>query len=165
MRLQRWKVGLVLAGMLVGSGLASLAIGQVIENPFDRRVKPRRAAENGAATNRSAADADVPRAALLTDRGRQLADRLRHLRRAAAGMGAKHPSLSGVQEEIAEVKKQLAAWSPDRRVGGVDVGKPLDDAVPEMSGHDVRQLVLRLSAKIDRLERRIDTLERRAGNQ
>ncbi len=123
--------------------MASIAIGQVQRGADDDGVKT-----------------DViPRAALLTERGRQLADQLRVLRRAEASMGLKHPNLGAVQKQIEEIKEQLEAWAP-----GSD-SKPGEDAaadaVPKMNEKDLKQLVLRMSAKIERLERRVDALERR----
>ena len=53
----------------------------------------------------------IPRAALLTERGRQLADQLRVLRRAEASMGQKHPNLGAVQKQIEEIKEQMRCFA------------------------------------------------------
>ena len=101
----------------------------------------------------------VPAAARLTERGQELAERLRQLRRIEATMGAKHPSRSEVSEEMTAVMEQLNAWSPTLRL---PMGEPsLPEALPAMNEHDLRQLILRLSVKVERLESRVAALEKR----
>ena len=104
---------------------------------------------------------EIPKAALLTERGQQLAEQLRSLRRTEANLGSRHPSLKSVREKIAQIKEQLAAWAP--RVADTDGGrgKAVADAVPEMNERDLRQLILRMSAKVDQLEGRVRELEKR----
>ena len=96
---------------------------------------------------------EIPRAALLTERGMQLADRLRQLRRTEANMGPAHPLLPEIQNEIVEVKDQLAAWSPANN-------PKLAEQIPQMNDEDLRQLVLRMSTRIKNLENRVHKLER-----
>lgn len=116
-------------------------------------------------------DEGVPHAALLTDRGRELAENLRNLRRTRANLGEKHPTLPVIEQAIAETERQLRAWlpsesgsdnpfrnldSPPRRARPVT---PVDSENSVMNDTDVRQLVLRLHARIDQLEARVRTLE------
>ncbi len=102
----------------------------------------------------------VPRATLLTERGRQLVEELKNLRRTEASMGPKHPTLPEVQAQILDVKEQIEAWSPlSKEESKALGGRTLAEAVPEMNDKDLRQLILRLSAKIELLERRVHKLE------
>jgi len=103
---------------------------------------------------------EVPQAALLTERGQQLADRLQHLRRAEANMGDKHPSLPDVQQQIEEIKVQLEAWTPAANPFRASNELPIRQ-IPQMNDEDLRQLVLRLTDDIRLLEQRIERLERR----
>ena len=103
---------------------------------------------------------EVPAAALLTERGQQLADRLQHLRRAEANMGDKHPSLPDVQQQIEEIKVQLEAWTPATNPFRAGKDLPIRE-IPQMNDEDLRQLVLRLTDDIRLLEQRIERLERR----
>lgn len=103
---------------------------------------------------------EVPKAALLTERGQQLADRLQHLRRAEANMGDKHPSLPDVQQQIEEIKVQLEAWTPASNPFRASETLPIRE-IPQMNDEDLRQLVLRLTDDIRLLEQRIERLERR----
>ncbi len=103
---------------------------------------------------------DVPAAALLTERGQELAERLRQLRRIEATMGAKHPARGEVQGEIEAVIEQLNAWSPALRSLAGD--QSLEDALPAMNEHDLRQLILRLSVKVEQLESRVSALEKQS---
>ena len=105
-------------------------------------------------------DEDIPKAALLTDRGQELAERLKMLRRNVKGMGAKHPALEETKSEIEAVKLQLEAWSPApnpfRGKGEVPVR-----AIPQMNDEDLRQLVIRLTDDIRLLEQRLERVEKR----
>ena len=132
MKFHRWKVCFVLTGLLVATTLTTLAFGQIKDAASARPVA-------------SEIDDAIPAAALRTQRGRQLAERLMQLRRAEATMGPKHPSLGAIQAEIADVKDQLGAWPAD---------------VATLNDEDVKRLVLRMSVKIEQLEARIVALER-----
>lgn len=118
-------------------------------------------------------DETVPPAALLTDRGRELAESLRNLRRTRDNLGEKHPTLPVIKRAIAETEKQLKAWLPiesgsDNPFNSRD-SKPqqsTQDTVDglensEMNNKDLRQLVLSLHAKVEQLEERIRLLEKR----
>ena len=100
---------------------------------------------------------DIPAAALLTERGQQLADNLNQLRRSEASMGDRHPSRGEVQDEIKAVIEQLRAWAP--AMPSLADGQALGDELPAMNEHDLRQLVLRLSAKVELLEARVTAIE------
>lgn len=107
-------------------------------------------------------DAEIPKAALLTERGQQLAERLKMLRRNEANMGPKHPAMEQTQLQIDEVKLQLEAWAPAPnpfRGGGEAV--PMR-AIPQMNDEDLRQLVIRLTDDIRLLEQRLERVERRS---
>ena len=104
-------------------------------------------------------DDELPPGLLLTDRGRALAEELRQLRRTEEQLGGKHPSLQELRRRIADVKEQMEAWSPRVQDFASDGSRPLPDALPEMNDHDLRQLVLRMAAKISQLEKRVETLE------
>ena len=103
---------------------------------------------------------EIPKAALLTERGQQLVDRLKHLRRAESTLGPKHPSMEDVQIQIEEIKVQLEAWSPAPNPfrGGEEVSMR---EIPQMNDEDLRQLVIRLTDDIRLLEQRIERVERR----
>ncbi len=101
----------------------------------------------------------IPRAALLTERGTQLANRLKFLRQSELTMGQKHPQFESVQDEIEEIKRELTAWSPAEWFDS-DVGEgALAQRLPEMNDRDLRQVVLQLVGKIEQLENRVAELE------
>ena len=111
----------------------------------------------------SSVEDEIPKAALLTERGQQLAERLRMLRHNEKNLGGKHPALPEVQLQIEEVKLQLEAWSPAPNpfrsgVGTADV--PMR-AIPQMNDEDLRQLVIRLADDIRLLEQRLERVEKR----
>ncbi|WP_144059802.1 hypothetical protein [Rhodopirellula sallentina] len=117
----------------------------------------------------SSFDIDVPAAALLTDRGRQLAENLRNLKRTRSNLGDKHPTVPLIEEQIEDTIQQLQAWIPadtseptpfipSQQSGSVtaDVSQP-----PGMNEKDLRQLVLSLHRRIEQLELRVRNLERK----
>lgn len=115
--------------------------------------------DSKASSSRPAID-EIPAAALLTDRGRQLADQLRHLRRAKATMGPKHPSYAGVLAQIAKIKKELAAeTAAENPLLARD--QPPPKTLAELSDQELRQLILQMAVKIAQLEARIEKLEQR----
>ncbi len=71
---------------------------------------------------------EVPKAALLTKRGEELADRLRYLRRSEASMGRNHPLLPEVRSQIEGIKDQLKAWAPAPAEGNLSC--PLPNSLP-----------------------------------
>jgi hypothetical protein len=137
--MMRW---LVLTAVALTVGVASLAVAQ---GEGERRP-----------SGGSNIGDRIPEAALLTERGRQLSEELRRLRRTESSLGERHPSIATVREKIAAVEEQLQAWLPK-----AEGNRPLGERLPEMNPEDVKQLVLRLSAKIDQLERRVNALENR----
>ncbi len=117
-------------------------------------------------------DAGIPSAALLTDRGRALVENLRNLRRTRANLGPKHPTLPVIEKAISETEQQLRAWLPEDPAEEnpfKNLDSPPqrsrratrnDTADSVMNDTDLRQLVLRLHARIEALEARVETLER-----
>jgi len=127
----RW---IPIAGILLLAATTTLAVAQV--------------GEPGASESAFAED-EIPADALKTEEGRQLADRLRFLRRSQSSMGPKHPAYGGVQAEIDSIRERL----------GIS-----DASVPSLDGMgdpELRQLIRRMALRIDSLEKRVDALERR----
>lgn len=104
---------------------------------------------------------EIPPAALLTDRGEQLALRLRFLRQSEQTMGKKHPQRENVRAEIESIKRELTAWaSIDPQELESDDGSAT--GLPAMNDRDLRQLVLQLAGKVEQLETRVAELEQRS---
>ncbi|MGB7329174.1 MAG: hypothetical protein WBD31_30110 [Rubripirellula sp.] len=110
---------------------------------------------------------DVPKSALLTERGRQLAEELGHLERSKATLGEKHPSRPAIENQMEAIRRELTAWSsvppsgsPSGSQGNQDVVALGDEVTPLMNEVDLRQLVLRLSERVARLEQKVIILER-----
>ncbi|TWT92090.1 hypothetical protein [Stieleria varia] len=101
-------------------------------------------------------DADIPRAALLTDKGMQLAARLRMLRDSESRMGSKHPSLPDVQRQIAEIRVQLRDWANEPAKEGV-----LPRKREPLSNEELQQIVIRLAEEVDVLKQKVGRLESR----
>ncbi len=105
---------------------------------------------------------EIPPAALLTDRGTQLVERLKQLRRTESRMGTKHPTLPEIREQIEEIKQQLKAWEPApnpfRR--SADQEGAEQKPIPLMNEEDLRQVVLALTEEVTALRQRVDALER-----
>lgn len=101
---------------------------------------------------------DVPEAALLTERGQELAQRLRYLRRSESNMGDRHPSLPSVREEIKQVIQQLQAWAPLTPEASGDKGAQGRPSL-QMNDRDLRQLVIQMANRIEQLEARVKKLE------
>ncbi|TWU54509.1 hypothetical protein Poly51_32280 [Rubripirellula tenax] len=106
---------------------------------------------------------DVPPAALLTERGRQLAEELGHLERSKASMGARHPSRAAIDAQMESIRRELKAWASAPEMTAETDENPFAerDAAPQMNGVDLRQLVLILTERVERLERKVTALERR----
>lgn len=100
---------------------------------------------------------EIPESALLTQRGNELANRLRILRLSEARMGEKHPSYESVQNEINDIKRELTAWSADEGWDSADAS--VIEKLPSMNERDLKQLVIQLVGKIGQLEARVATLE------
>ena len=103
---------------------------------------------------------DVPKAALLTKRGAELADRLKWLRRSEASMGRNHPLLPEVRAQIKGVQEQLKAWAPAPNENTFEAFD-LKRRVPQMNEEDLRQLVVQLAEQVTELNERVTRLERR----
>ncbi len=104
------------------------------------------------------ADDDIPQAALLTERGAELANRLKLLRRAEANLGNNHPSLPDVRKQINAIRDQLKATAPEPnpfRNRATDVKR----AVPKMNDDELRQLVILLVDDVADLKKRVLALE------
>ncbi|MCG8651006.1 MAG: hypothetical protein MI861_14300 [Pirellulales bacterium] len=148
MKLDSKNLWLATVGLLAAMTITSLAVGQS------------RPADEGAKSTQEPADA-IPEAALLTERGQQLAERLKYLRTAESNMGAKHPSRKKIQDEIKKVKEELSAWAPLQDSSSAEGQKSVAQALPAMNDRDLRQLILRMSGRIEQLEQRVEKLERR----
>ena len=105
---------------------------------------------------------EVPRAALLTERGRQLADELRMLKRSRDSMGSRHPTLPLINQKIAAIKEQLEAWEP---AFGEPEANPFhsdsQSATPMLNEYDLRQMVIKLNRRVEMLEKRVSELEKK----
>ncbi len=142
--LQSWRIVTIL---LVTTAMAPMALLPTAHSQV-RGAKP--------APQESNIGDGIPDAALESDRGRDLADQLRRLRRAQSTMGKNHPSLGTVREEIARVEKELQAWLPK-----AEEGKSITGSNNEMNPDELRQLILQMAVQIKRLESRVDALEKR----
>lgn len=123
------------------------------------------AGRDGNDAEQAGADDDaIPPAALLTDRGTALVERLKQLRRAESRMGPKHPSLPDLRDQIAEVRQQLKAWQPApnpfRGTSPGDQAAETTKSIPQMNEEDLRQVVIALAAEVETLRQRVDVLER-----
>ncbi len=105
----------------------------------------------------SGIDADIPQAALLTDKGMQMAARLRMLRDAESRMGSKHPSLPDVQRQIAQIRTQLRDWA-DKPVKDGDLPPKQADQT-EFTPQELQQIVLRLAEEVEVLKQKVARLE------
>ncbi|QDV43182.1 hypothetical protein Enr13x_30370 [Stieleria neptunia] len=101
----------------------------------------------------------IPRAALLTERGRQLAEELRMLKRSRDSMGSKHPTLPLVNKKIEAIEEQLEAWEPAVGAPPPNPFHPQQEAKPQMNDYDLRQIVIRLTKRVELLEKRVAELE------
>ena len=111
-----------------------------------------------APNSKSTANADVvPQAALLTERGRQLAEELRMLKRSRESMGSKHPTLPLINQKIEAITEQLQAWEPAE-----NPFHPGDEQQkkPQINDYDLRQMVIQLNKRVEMLEKRVAELEK-----
>jgi len=122
------------------------------------------------ATEPESTDKPIPEAALLTERGRQLAQELKMLRRTRATLGSKHPTLPLIVKKIEAVEEQLEAWEPAFGTPPPNPFQPQSSrsgstrmsTSPQMNEYDLRQMVIRLTRRVEELERRVSQLERAA---
>lgn len=142
MRAKLLLPGGILTIVLVTTTLSPLALSQV------RRSEPGQRQSN--------IGDGIPDAAMESDRGRQLADQLRRLKRTEATLGKNHPSLGTVREEIKQIEEQLQEWLPK-----AGPATPSGEAATAASHDELRQLVLRMAVQIQRLESRVDALEKK----
>lgn len=122
------------------------------------------AGPNGDAGQWAGTDEDaIPPAAMLTDRGTALVERLKQLRRAESRMGPKHPSLPDLRDQIADVREQLKAWGPApnpfRETPRGEQAAEATKSIPQMNEEDLRQVVIALAAEVESLRQRVETLE------
>lgn len=102
----------------------------------------------------------IPEAALQTPRGRDLVNQLRVLRTSASQMGPRHPLLPGINDDIAITKQRIeAVMISDRVLRGRGGTEKLASAVPALEENDLRDLVMRLIARISALEEQVGRLE------
>ena len=100
---------------------------------------------------------EIPAAALKTEEGRKMVERLDFLRRSEASMGEKHPSLPGIKSEIESIRDRLG-------ISGSGFGgelAPSGQTLNSMSEDELRQLIRRMALRIESLEQRLNALERR----
>ncbi len=135
----RW---LSIGGVLLLATMTTLAIAQDNES---------RDSDSGVIQDQ------IPADALKTAEGRQLADRLRILRRSQASMGTKHPSYNGINAEIESIKERLGIRPEHYNSSLTPPGVSLN----AMDEDELRQLVRRMALRIESLEKRLDALERR----
>ena len=99
---------------------------------------------------------EIPPAALLTDYGNELVERLKRLRYTESQLGSKHPSLAGVREQIEDVKTELKTWD-------VKDNETLDaktqSRIAKLDEDELRLLVVRLSQDVAKLRGRVAELE------
>jgi len=144
------KISIVLATMLVAVFALSLETSLPAQTGSESVESDR-------------AEKPIPEAALLTERGRQLANELRLLRRTRSTLGSKHPTLPLVEKQIAAVEEQLEAWEPAFGKPPANPFHPEAEAMPQMNEYDLRQIVIRLSRQVEQLEKRVEQLERARG--
>ena len=95
----------------------------------------------------------IPDSVMQTKEGRELATRLKVLRKSQASMGKRHPGQKAVQAEIDSLRRRL----------GIDTGSdmPIGMSLDTIDDNQMRQLIRRMALRIESLERRVDSLERR----
>ncbi len=108
------------------------AQSRTIRAASQSRTTPRRAASSSASKRTSTAaggsksnktddasnehetiDNDIPKAALATQRGIELAAQLESLRHAEKSLGSRHPSMPDVRKQIANIRRVLMAWESE----------------------------------------------------
>ncbi len=108
---------------------------------------------------------EIPEAALLTDRGTELAQQLRLLRWSEARMGPKHPALPDVRQQIADVEELLKAWqiapNPFRLSDITEPDQLLAGNATDMNERDLQQIVLILAKEVQDLNHRLSLVNRR----
>ena len=138
-----------LTGILLVATMTTLAMAQVGES--DSR-------SNGTSSNGTGIVKDeIPAAALKTEEGRKMAERLGFLRRSQASMGPKHPAFPGIKAEIETIRDRLG-------INGSGSGgalAPSGQTLNSMSDDELRQLIRRMALRIESLEQRLYALERR----
>ncbi len=138
---------------LVGVGLIALLVVCLTS-----QLSAQTGSQDKSGSKAKSAD-EVPRAALLTERGRQLAEELRMLKRSRDSMGAKHPTLPLVNQKIEAIEEQLEAWEPAIGEPPPNPFHPDQESKPQMNDYDLRQIVIRLSKRVESLEKRVAELE------
>ena len=136
---RRW---LALLGILLVAAMAGLAAAQITDGEVD---------DAGIVQDR------IPPEVLKTEEGRQMAARLKLLRRSQSSLGPKHPAYEGIQGEIDAIRNRLGLGK--LKTGGSTFREI--NALNTMSDDELRVLIRRMALRIESLERRVDALERR----
>jgi hypothetical protein len=136
---RRW---LALLGILFVAAMSGLAAAQITDGEVD---------DSGIVQDR------IPAEVLKTEAGRQMAERLKFLRRSQASLGPKHPAYKGIQGEIDAIRSRLG-------LGKISAGGSTFreiNSLSTLSDDELRVLIRRMALRIESLERRVDALERR----
>lgn len=141
------KRPLVVFAVSVGFCMAAIAWAQSPSRPSPQTQRQALNVTDGI-------DPDIPRAALLTEKGMQMAARLKMLKESASRMGSRHPSLPEIQRQIAEIKTQLKNWAdaPARADG-----KGTKQRV--LSNQELQEIVFQLANEVDMLKQKVARLE------
>ncbi|TWT81129.1 hypothetical protein CA13_25770 [Planctomycetes bacterium CA13] len=139
-------VALLFLAVLTGTQLDALTRGQVSEL---------RSSGNDSAVE---VDKGVPAEALKTEEGMALVQRLRMLRLSESKLGKAHPSVKSIQAEISAVLKQIKSLAPTAEESAGQ-SRPQKE-IMAMSERELRELVLRMAARIEALDARVVVLER-----
>jgi len=160
MRFSRTTPVGVLAILFIASPLASYLLAQTGSNRITSRPGQERLVQTPTRpTSNLAVKDEIPKGALLTERGSDLANRLRFLRNSETRMGKKHPNYETVQNEIKKIKRELLAWAPAKNLTFATGDESIASMLPLMNDHDVRQVIIHLVGKIESLEARVSKLE------
>ncbi|MCC9601428.1 hypothetical protein LOC67_12805 [Stieleria sp. JC731] len=109
--------------------------------------------------SKAPSDDEAPKAALLTERGKQLWEERKLLKKNLESMGSKHPNRPGVEAKIEAIEEQLQAWEPAPNPFRAGSDEPTS---PQMNDYDLRQVVIRLTKRVEALEKRVSVLEAEA---
>ena len=145
----------VAPGLLVITGMGTaIALALAVTLGLSTGLAP----STPAAAQEAAADTAAQRA--------QLTAQLRMLQRSKQGLGANHPSVAGIQAQIAEIQQQLralprASTDPDPTPSpAAESAKPAAAAASTKTRDpDLREVVLTMAEEIGRLNRRVNLLE------
>ncbi len=113
------------------------------------------------------ADDDIPEEALLTERGVELSAQLKRLRYTESTLGARHPSLPMIQEQIVSIRRILKSWGDGQDEVAVDEKDSSEkelvivsnEVLDSLSKDDLKQLVVKLATDLSQVRQRLDELE------